>query len=300
MTTNRVLTTTQSNAATLVDTEGQPYPVAPADGGSNGVLPPLYSVVLRPGDTTGADNVFTSWAALYAACAGIAGGVRVIVENTGGIPHITAGDWAINGWRFDGSAASHALTVFTGSQLVIDDGAHFVGDANGNLQVEFGYSIIVYGNWTSPIITIGTDEQGNVFLRENSQLAAIGASPFMHVTDTGNAYVLVTGISVIGDGTHATFTDTAASGANGLEVIAGLGSTVNANAVQASAGGVSYLEIDSSVNYTGPQTGATLVLQSQAAQVAYTPALSANWSGTNPTSVANALDRIAAKIGPIP
>lgn len=38
----------------------------------------------------------------------------------------------------------------------------------------------------------------------------------------------------------------------------------------------------------------------QAANVNYTPAIVGNWSGTAPTSVANALDRIAAHVGPIP
>lgn len=38
----------------------------------------------------------------------------------------------------------------------------------------------------------------------------------------------------------------------------------------------------------------------KATQVDYQPAVLADWSGVAPTSVANALDRIAAKIGPIP
>jgi hypothetical protein len=72
------------------------------------------------------------------------------------------------------------------------------------------------------------------------------------------------------------------------------------HAVQASAGGVSYLEIDSSVIYTGPQPGAILRMISEASQDTYTPSAVANWSSVAPTSVANALDRIAAHLGPIP
>lgn len=33
---------------------------------------------------------------------------------------------------------------------------------------------------------------------------------------------------------------------------------------------------------------------------AYVPAIVANWNGTAPTSIANALDRLAAHLGPIP
>jgi hypothetical protein len=47
-------------------------------------------------------------------------------------------------------------------------------------------------------------------------------------------------------------------------------------------------------------SGISIIYQGQGNQVTYTPAVSANWSGTDPTSVANALDRIAAKITPIP
>jgi hypothetical protein len=41
------------------------------------------------------------------------------------------------------------------------------------------------------------------------------------------------------------------------------------------------------------------VVSDKALSMSYAPAVLANWSGTAPTSVANALDRIAAKIGPI-
>lgn len=42
------------------------------------------------------------------------------------------------------------------------------------------------------------------------------------------------------------------------------------------------------------------VLKTDATALAYTPAVLANWSGVAPTSVANALDRLAAHSGPIP
>ena len=42
------------------------------------------------------------------------------------------------------------------------------------------------------------------------------------------------------------------------------------------------------------------VLDTQARAIGYVPSNLANWSGVAPTSVANALDRIAAKITPIP
>jgi hypothetical protein len=259
-------------------------------GGAAGDTSP-YSVVLRPGGVAGG-NVFTSWASLYAACAGIAGGVRVIVENTGGIPHIPAGDWAIGGWAFDGGAESYSLTGFEGTQLIIDDGAHFTGDL---LQISFRHSLLVFGTWTSPVVSIGTNGQGNIFLHENAQLAALGASPFMAVTDTGNGFVLIDQTSVLGDGAHAVFTSTAQTGVgNNLVVIVGSTSTINADAVQTTGvGGVAFVQYDAGAIFTGPQTGATLQLNSQAAQLAYTPANPAFWQPA-PTEAAAALDQLAA------
>jgi hypothetical protein len=49
--------------------------------------------------------------------------------------------------------------------------------------------------------------------------------------------------------------------------------------------------------FTGTFTATAL---EDALNMAYTAAVLANWSGTNPSSVSNALDRIAAKITPIP
>lgn len=47
-------------------------------------------------------------------------------------------------------------------------------------------------------------------------------------------------------------------------------------------------------------TTLTINLIADAIRMTYTPAVLANWSGVAPTSIANALDRIAAKITPIP
>lgn len=46
--------------------------------------------------------------------------------------------------------------------------------------------------------------------------------------------------------------------------------------------------------------GTSITLVNDAYGLAYTPAILANWSGIAPTSVSDALDRIAAMIGPIP
>lgn len=58
---------------------------------------------------------------------------------------------------------------------------------------------------------------------------------------------------------------------------------------------VSSLPLNSQVS----NVGGTIVLLSDAYSLAYNPAVPANWNNNNPTTVQNALDRIAAQIGPI-
>lgn len=62
-----------------------------------------------------------------------------------------------------------------------------------------------------------------------------------------------------------------------------------------------YLQGQRRARHAGAYTGTFMDMKSSdAINEAYEPAVLANWSGTAPTNVANALDRIAAKIGPIP
>ena len=92
----------------------------PSGNGSGGsgpiVTTPLFSVVLNSAGPAG-PNVFTTWAALYAAMVAVPGGARVTVVGT---QHVTAGGpYAVSGWEFV-AAGSDMLDT-----LVIDAGASF-------------------------------------------------------------------------------------------------------------------------------------------------------------------------------
>jgi hypothetical protein len=54
------------------------------------------------------------------------------------------------------------------------------------------------------------------------------------------------------------------------------------------------------VDFSGFLGALTLGENAESQGVNYAATTVANWSGTNPTDLRNALDRIAAKIGPIP
>jgi hypothetical protein len=167
-------------------------------------VPPLYSVVLRPGDTSGADNVFTSWTALYAACAGIPGGVRVVCDDSLGAIHVPAGAYVISGWLFE-SVASF-VNANGGAIVTWDDGATIVADANGNISFAVGEWL--YWNSasaTKPVITLATGEC-NVQLRPFSAINSLGAHGFFSVTGAAASAFLWLDMrnASLGDSTHPT------------------------------------------------------------------------------------------------
>lgn len=271
----RFLTTTSSQEAILSTVDGNPYPVAPAEGGSGPipVVPPLYSVVLRPGDTSGADNVFTSWAALYAACSAIKGGVRVSFDDALGAITMPAGAYNIDGWYFANGNGQAVLTIANGASaswrnLWVDSltityegtADFFEAAADVNLYVLDG-------------AVITTTTTGNF-------LSALGASAFV--------FVAIYPACDIGDGTHFVFTNHG-SGAS-LEVFMTGGTYEN----NVQSGGS--LDYDASVFLSTTNlaiNGVTLFATTNASEVAYSPAVPGNWNPA-PTTAAGALDTLAA------
>lgn len=104
----------------------------------------------------------------------------------------------------------------------------------------------------------------------------------------------------IGDGTQATTLQIRCWGGSNSLAIAGTVKVPNAgtNAVVSITYDINNLTVSSFV--TGTQVTLTLSATSTASAGSYTPASSANWNNSNPTSIADALDRLAAKSGPIP
>lgn len=269
---------------------------------SNGVgLIPLDQtpvVLFKPGTTGNGPTVFSTWASLYAACFGsVGGGVRstgvtVIVDDTVAAAHMTAGGpYNLDNWTFTG-AASFVNNRATAT-LIIDDGATMDGSASRTLnlqEIEFLYTSAA----DFCVVAAGAEFNLNLF---GSRIACGGAGAFLEVTTTGGggfAIAALSNFSELGDGTHAVIDSGAALGF--ATVDANAGSNVRTGCVTSAI-----VSFDSSCE-NGIAAGAsyTLIMQDTSSLMSYTPAVLANWSGTAPTSVANALDRIAAKIGPIP
>lgn len=284
----RVLSTVRTDATSLVDVEGQPYPVAPEPAGSGGVVPPLYSVVLRPGDTSGADNVFTSWAALYGACAGIPGGVRVVFDDSIVSPIvIPAGAYNVDNWEWVGNVA----TRLNGNAVVqLASGVRLTAQT---LVFKENLSI-TYLDVAAPCMTVhGTAL--SLYLGTGGTLAtSSSAAPFVLVTSAalGGELVVYSEFWILGDGTNNVFKCNGAS--SEINVYGFWFTTIEAHVVD-NAAGFCFIFTDASSTASATQDGSvTLTPADVASNVGYTPATAGNWHPA-PSFVSAALDQLAAR-----
>jgi hypothetical protein len=136
-----------------------------------------------------------------------------------------------------------------------------------------------------------------LFLTQGGRVNGGAGAPFFELTAGGTALLTATGNCAIGDATHnAVVVDATATCTANLTA----GTVANAHAFGGGGTVAARITSDVTLNATQDVTTLTTTFISLASQDAYTPAVIANWSGTAPTSVANALDRIAAHTGPIP
>lgn len=261
---------------------GTGKPLGPASAGQ------ISNFVYRPGAAANSGNVFKDWSALVAALNGVQGIRTVLVDpfNTGDIgPTVPAGTWAVNDVLFYGQLPTSGFFP----PLTFEDGAKLTGTA-----IYFTF-LVLQSNSSSAVVTY-SGGLGGVLSLLNCGLSS-ATSPFVHVAgDAGTVTLILAGFSEMGDGTNSAMqVDAPASSAN-LNVLEQ--AIVFANAT--SGTGTLNLALSPGGEVDAPQiAGLITTLLGRANQVTYTAAVVANWSGTNPTSVANALDRIAAKIGPI-
>lgn len=258
-----------------------------AMGGAVQASAPITSFVFRPGGVA-AKNVYTSWPALVTAANTVAGEVEIFFDDTFAPITIPAGTWTLNTSIWYGSVVSGGgVTIIN-----FDDGAHLAGVHS--LMVYFAALV---SNSASPVITYTGGNGGLVTLFE-SALFSFAAGPFIHATSTAGIGTLA-GIQngQIGDGANSIYLADAGGGGQNVEL--SNHSTLFSNALSGTAAISVVFDSDSPVQ--SPQGGAVVLSpQSAALQTTYNAALVGDWSGTNPTSVKNALDRIAAKITPIP
>lgn len=282
MTTN-VLTTTQTAVLSVIQEDGQPIALIPVAGTTPG-LGTTAVFVFQPGGVAGA-NVYTDWPSLMAAVGAVAGVKTVEIDATIAAAQVPAGTWNVDGVEFRNRQTANAGTTL----LTFLQGAVFAFEElriNGLLQF--------VNTSTNPVVVSTT----GVVIRcqfSGSIVCNAGAAPFFQVSG-GTNVLFLTNQGFIGDSTHAVVTVDA-----GQNLVVSIPADGGANAGSIVGAG-SILAVLSSDSQFQAQTVTTqnLLIRSDAKRESYTAAVVANWSGTNPTSVANALDRIAAKITPIP
>jgi len=254
--------------------------------------------VFRPGGVAN-KNVFTSWPALFAAASVVAGPRTVEFDASLAPTVIPAGAWDFGIWdvMFFGSTT----TNFGDTTVTIVDGATLAG-----VYAFFDVAIRYQGN-TAPCMTPPFRAQLHFYGEAN--VRSDGLSPFVRAgagTTVHNYFLhdstgILTGVSpaleVFGPNSRIFLnlldaadvqTDTLANTGGTAMVLVTRSTASNFSFTQtACPGGVLVL-------------GSTYIQANDAVIESYTPAVLADWSGIPPTSVANALDRIAAKITPIP
>jgi hypothetical protein len=243
-----------------------------------------YAFVFRPGGVAGG-QVYTTWPTLMAAVNGVQGPKLVQIDTTFGVANVPPGMWNLN---------SVSLTGTNG--IDFEPVLHFLQDAHVTFDVLHLEQLRLMPLGTTPVCSANLG--ATLLLDDGAQLlvTSAGVAPFWDIA-VADTFLICRASSQLGQGAFPVISVEA-----GETLFAQFDSQafVHANAF----GGAGSLSgsATSDVTFNLPQTVATLNLSfaSIASQTAYPPAVLANWSGVAPTSVANALDRIAAKITPIP
>lgn len=247
---------------------------------------PGATFVFRPGGTAGA-NVYTTWSTVMAARAQVQGLAWILVDDSIVSPApITAGTWNLDNTILQGIGGEP--TEF--AQLELEQGAHWTF---GFLQVQY---LEIQSVSTLPVTTIAA---GVVLFFSNqvSMNLSPNVVPFFDVAN-GAVFAVNQLGGNFGDNTNALI-EVEAGGT--LVWTGALGADLENHAVggAGAAGGATYFFTSDCIVHTSTTPG-TFTQSSQASAEGYTATTVANWSGTNPTSVANALDRLAAHVGPVP
>jgi hypothetical protein len=261
---------------------------ATQDGGVTVVLPGTnreqYSFVFQPGGVPGG-NVYVDETTLQNAMALCAGPKLLQVDSSIAPAIFVNPNWHANGVTITGSDFNSTLQF---------QGAGSILPTTNDLTLE-NVTVEAHGPASVWIPSSGL----GILKLDNSLLQSVaGAAPFLEQTAAGGlTQVILDNLAILGDGVHAAITIDA--GAT-LPFTLANSSQTPANALAGAGTAVVGLNSDSSI--AAPQAVAvlTIILNSVAQNVAYTPASLPHWSGVAPSSVANALDRIAAKITPIP
>lgn len=263
------------------------------------------SFVFRPGAVAPLpDGVYNDWATLYAAAIQAPGPITIYFDNTLVDPApiiIPAGNWDFPRWDVTLAGA----IAFSFIQVALSPETTLNGVANID-----NFLAIFSSNALGPVITAPPTTPGGtpavLVLGRGAQIFTFGAAPFVEIPTDGfyaigmlnqAAFSTANIVSVL-DGTL---------GVTALLMFCQDGATVPFDSIRST--GVNTLTqfifaaASKMVDFTGQPNflGSIFTdLFDSAGNIQYLEGNLADWSGTAPGTVANALDRLAAHVGPVP
>lgn len=272
-----VLQSTRPGNLRLVAEDGQTVPVQPVPSSGAGG----NTFVFRPGGVAGG-NVYTDWPTMMLLVGQLTGPKFIEVDSSIATATVPAGSWNVNDCTITGAAFNAPTLNFASGALLKFQVLTVAG------------LVILQAGPTAPIQTQGVSSQ--LTLYNGGTIFGSAAAPFVQVSSADLFIIQAFVSATIGEGANQCVTVLAGGTCN---IVALNESSINDHAL---GGAVPVnLEQDANTFVSGIQATAPSTVHADLAKlVQYVPAVLANWSGTAPTSVANALDRIAAKITPIP
>lgn len=236
--------------------------------------------VFQPGGVA-AGNVYTDWPTMMTDVNALAGPKAIEVNAGLALATVPLGTWNVDDVTFVGSG------IFGGpaSTLHFADGAHFEFS-----RLTLDYGVRFDSSSLSPVAAPGPSAV--IFLHRASSLATSmsGSAPWMQVSNL--VAVIVDTLSSIGGVAPAITVDASKT----VNVFL-LGDSRLVNNVVTGAGTLFLLYADeSTAGLTQLVTTVITVLLSLASALKYVAGAPANWATPAPTTVANALDRLAAKL----
>jgi len=266
-----------------------PYLQGAIEGIVSGKVSQIF--VFDPNRSSNDGNQYNNWPDLYAALSThIPPGVRKVVQfakKNSGTTTIPAGSYDLSGVEFEGQPQNG----FT--PIAIADGATIAGGALAPWRWSGGLVVDFQGH--TPFWSSSTKFQW-LFLDQQTTFGSSGTAAPFSCSGSAEIHSVLNDGSVFQTPTGGADAITEATGTGTIITDIGTFSTVQTHTLNGAVGTFTSENIQTATSvYSPTQTlsGTNTVTPN------YVAASAPNWSGTAPSSIANALDRIAAKIGPI-
>lgn len=252
-------------------------------------------LIWRPGGSS-RGNIVATWGEVQNAIANTNGAITILVDDSIAPATVPVGTTDCQSRVIFTSAFQHELPSTV--KMILPDGAILrdVRAINGFLTVE------LHGS-TTPNFQFTNDRA--LGLDDGGVISNVGSQPAVRLAPGGFFVITFSDSSIFSNVTPGAgpLVDLGAGAIAVLFSVTSGGYTTD-NTVTGVAGSVAQFQFDASLGQFPANPGFAGTIQKfvvdDAGFMSYAPAVIANWSGFAPTSVADALDRIAAKIGPIP